>query len=482
MAEHGPTRLGEAKLRTYRDDPMAFLADLVVPSSSGPQTFSDIWGDFQVDFFRAAISCLQAVARGQTPPLRGLWTERTKGASKDSDVGCLLLWLLMFTRVPLLIELGADNREQARETLDAMEDVMGLNPWLAKQIEVLATKAKSLRIRAVLEVKTSTDTGTHGSRPNVTVCNELSHISKQRFAETMLDNASKLPHNLTIIATNAGFMQTWQARWRETYRDNPRWHYQRVNYPAPWIPEADIDEARKRNSRSRFDRLWKGIWSSDRGDAIDTADIDAAMRRTGPMDPAEVASGEWVVCGGIDAGVKHDHAAVVLLASKRASPNVRLVYCESWAPGVDGRVDLLAVKSTIEQLDKLYLPAQWNYDPWQMEYMAAELKQGGLPMRDRPSTPDTLGRMANDLLSTFRVQKIELYDAPMLKDDLKKLVIIERRNSGYRLDAPKDAESGHADRAIALAIALPSSLVWQLLDPPDRSRAEDEDAEHIIVT
>ena len=60
-----------------------------------------------------------------------------------------------------------------------------------------------------------------GSRPTVTVCNELSHCSSEGFISTMLDNADKIPNNLCIIATNAGHLESWQYRWRENYRDDP---------------------------------------------------------------------------------------------------------------------------------------------------------------------------------------------------------------------------------------------------------------------
>ena len=73
----------------------------------------------------------------------------------------------------------------------------------------------------------------------MTVCNELSHCQSEEFLSTVMDNADKVPTNLTIIATNAGTLGSWQHRWRENYREDRDWFFQKVAAVAPWIERAD---------------------------------------------------------------------------------------------------------------------------------------------------------------------------------------------------------------------------------------------------
>ena len=68
--------------------------------------------------------------------------------------------------------------------------------------------------------------------------------------------------------------------------------------------------------------------------------------------------------------------------------------------------------------------------------------------------------MASTLLECFRSRVLDLYPDEDLMRDLGRLSIQERPSGGYRLSGTRD-EHGHADRAMALAIALP--LAWQAI-------------------
>jgi phage FluMu gp28-like protein len=65
----------------------------------------------------------------------------------------------------------------------------------------------------------------------------------------------------------------------------------------------------------------------------------------------------------------------------------------------------------------------------------------------------------------FRNRTVRLYRDEALLRDLMRLTIVERANGSFRLQTMRD-EHGHADRAIALAMALPTAtqlakhLLW----------------------
>jgi hypothetical protein len=467
-------RISKTRFDQYSKDPMKFLRELAVPGSEVGKQFDEVWAEFQREAFERLAPCLLAVAKGQIPPVRGMWFERTKGASKDSDVGCCILWLLLFARKPLLIEIGAEQQEQARETLLAMRAIVRLNPWMKPYIEFFQSVVKAKHTEAHMEVLTTTKTGAHGSRPEMTICNELSHVTVQEFMDTMMDNAEKLDENFAVIATNAGHLHTWQYDWREGYRRDEDWWFQKVDQPAPWIGERNLRSARLRNSNMRFNRLWHGVWSPKEGDAIDPEDIDAAIRMEGPMSPKHVCDNGFVVVQGVDAGIKHDHAAVVHLAVRRGNPRVHLARCESWAP-IHGKIDLSQLEAAILRGWADFPCLGMCYDPTQMEYMRQRVEAKGV-ICDRIYVPRREGDiMARTLLEHFRNRLISIYPDELFVRDLHRLSIKETRYGEHKLDAVRD-EYGHADRAIAFALALPAAALVARQDP----LTDEAQAEHIV--
>jgi phage terminase large subunit-like protein len=449
--------LDPSKRRQYAADPMAFFEDLVIPSAHGPRRFGDCMAGFQRERFATLAPALLAVSRGERPPIGRHWWEATKGASKDSDLACAMLWLLCFSRRPLTCQVGAADADQAAELRKAAKDVVNLNPMLSARVDVQTWKLVCDATKSACEIISADVGGSHGARPDVLIINELSHIGKQEFAENLRDNAAKVPGGLAIVATNAGFDGTWQHRWRELARelstgDSPRWSFHAYSQPAPWLDEAEIDEARRRNSRSRFDRLWQGIWASGTGDALDADDITAAIvHNLPPLYPGEPGYG---FIGGMDLGTRHDHSALCILAMHLPTQRLRLAHIQSWAPGPDGQIDLIDVQATALDLARTYCGCGFIYDPHQAELMAQQLRLKGVPMQPVPFVRKNLDLMANTLLQTFRSRQIDLFPDPELIRDLGRLSIVER-GFGYKLEAPKDKKAGHCDKAFALAIALP---------------------------
>lgn len=463
------------QFRTFAQDPMEFFRSLRVPGADPSKAFGDVWGDFQEEAFREFTPSLMAVAKGLPRLHRGFWLERTKGASKDSDVGCCLLWLQLFSRIPLLIELGAEKAEQAAETHKAMQDIVRLNPWMKEKLDFQVNKILAARTGVTCDFLATSRTGAHGSRPNVTVCNELSHVTTHDFILTMLDNANKLPNNLMVIATNAGFLHTWQYDLREECRRDSDWWWQKYDRVAPWIPEKNVESARKINSALRFNRLWKGNWSPQEGDAIDPEDIAGAITLDGPMSTEEICKNGWVCILGADAGIKHDHAALVILAVQYNNPTIRVARCESWMPAPGGKIDLTQMDAAIARAHEELPCLGMCYDATQMELMVQQAERRGLacdPISFKGSDPDEMVRV---LLDTFRNQNIKMYRDEALLRDLHRLVIKETLKNQYKLDAIRD-EYGHADRAIALAMALPAAVRVARHSPP----SEEEGAEHLI--
>lgn len=192
-----------AQLRKYKDDPAAFVADLIVPSANGVARFGDVMAPFQRERFADLLPALQAVSRNEKPANGKHWWEATKGASKDSDLAAATIWLLCFATRPLQCQLGAGSLGQSEDFLKAARGILHLNPWISDRIEVQNYRVLCRETGASLEILTTDATGmlAHGARPDLLLVNELSHITREAHAHTLLDNATKMPQGVVVIAT-----------------------------------------------------------------------------------------------------------------------------------------------------------------------------------------------------------------------------------------------------------------------------------------
>lgn len=441
-------------IKQFATDPLAFFGALILPSAHGPQPFVDCMANFQREWFKAIAPSLLAVAANKKPKVGRFWSERTKGASKDSDCACVLLWLLAFCPHKLDMQVGAADRDQAGELKKAAADILRLNDWLAKRIEVQAWTLVCKATGSECSILASDVAGSHGARPDIVVMNELSHVTKEEFSQNLLDNSSKKPNGIVIVATNAGFKESWQSDWRDMARESKRWHFHTWSEPAPWLSEDEIAEAERRNSRNRFARLYWGQWVAQSGDALDEQDIQAAINAA--LQPGIKRPGEFYI-GGLDLGIKQDHSAVVIIAGSHETLQLRLVHAQSWKPSlVTGKVDLIAVEREIAELHLQFGLDTCGYDPYQCELLAQRLTALGVPMREWTFTGANLTTMASTMLDVFRSRRLELFNHPALIADLGRLTI-EEKSYGHRLSATR-TEAGHADLATALAIALPLAV------------------------
>lgn len=488
------------QITRFAHDPAAFRRELVIPSAHGPARFGDVMADFQARDFAALDQGFTALAHGAKPDPSRYWLERTKGASKDSDLACELLWLLAFCPRSLSCQVGAADRDQADELRRAAKGILRLNPWLVEVLTVQALAITNERTESVCEIVAADVAGSHGARPDLLILNELSHIGRREFAENLLDNAAKVPAGVVVIATNAGHDPSWQHDWRERARTSDRWYFSAVSEPAPWLDAAELAEAEKRNSLSRFARLWRGVWVTGQGDALDPADITAAV--DGELVPMDHAETGWIFFAGLDLGIKHDRAALAVVGrhvghqekveqdgprfapviesaidaglmdaplsrvkyiQHPASNRLRLARIASWAPRPGGQVDLQRVEAAILGVQRALRPVAILYDPYQAALLAQRLARQGVVMRELTFAGQNLSELASTLLEEFKARNVDLFHDPELIADLGKLRIVER-NFGYKLEAPRD-ETGHADRATALTLALLGAKRFQYVAP-----------------
>ena len=257
-----------------------------------------------------------------------------------------------------------------------------------------------------------------------------------------------------LIATNAGFIPSWQFDLRELARQSHRWYFSAFSQPAPWIDPDELQERRQATSANRFARLWEGQWVSDTGDALQASDIDAAIALPSPMDQRDR---DYGYAAGVDLSMTKDASAVVVVGRHRLTGKYRLASVSVWTPANGERVSLEAVRQRLKDLHRTFGFSRVSIDPFQGAHLHELLRKENVPSLLTPQSGKQLNEQANHLIHTFQERAIELFPHPDLIADVRALQLQEMPY-GVRLVHPKKTGDGpgtpHGDAASALSIAL----------------------------
>ena len=436
--------------------PKAFRELLLVEAAGRLRLLDEVADPWQREDFTACdAGWMKCVGLHRGEAIQRAYLERARGHTKTTDIATSATWALIAARRRIVGNVVAGDLDQARLLRDAVQRHVANNEWLQCLLAVHNYRIVNRVTGSVCDVMASDAASAYGQLPDFVVCDELTHWKSQDMWEAIFSSVAKRATCMLLIIANAGLGlgTSWQWRVREAARNSPDWYFRRLDGPqASWMTEKLLAEQRAMLPGPAYRRLWLNEWIRGEGDALEPADIEACCT-LGEV-PAIGWHG-WTHIIGLDLGVKHDHAALVVLACQPEAGMVRLAHVESWKPRAGGEVDLIAVQSAVERVYKQYSATVAFYDPHQCALMAQQLRRAGLRMEERLFVGKQLNEMASCLLQTFAARRIELFRNEELIRDLLRLTIVEKQY-GYKLEAVSD-EYGHADRAIALAIALPTA-------------------------
>ena len=173
------------QIRAYDSNPagvVTFAEDLQMPTAAGVVRFDSIMADYQREAITALSPAVWRLAHGQATfgdvLILKFWIEWTKGAGKDTILAAIVLYLAIFSRRPLTIQIAAVDQAQADELHKAAKTWLYYNPWLAECVEIQNWRILGERSGVVAEILSADTAGSHGARPDVLILNELSHVTK----------------------------------------------------------------------------------------------------------------------------------------------------------------------------------------------------------------------------------------------------------------------------------------------------------------
>ncbi len=141
---------------------------------------------------------------------------------------------------------------------------------------------------------------------------------------------------------------------------------------------------------------------------------------------------------GLDLGITNDRAALVVLASSPIEYRIRLVRCQSWAPGPSGQVDLEAVRIAVLQAQYDFRPANVCFDPYARKLMSQQLRRSGVNMVQINFTGKGVERDGHAVLADLPqfARSGCTHDEELIRDISR--ISIEERPFGYKLTAPRE--------------------------------------------
>jgi phage terminase large subunit-like protein len=401
-------------------------------------------------------------------PFQRAYLERPRGHSKTTDIGSMALEILYLS--PLMLEgvAAADDRDQARLIRNAIKGMVRTNPWLAEYISVQDYRVVNKVTGSALEIISNDAGSSYGFTPHFIIVDELTHWKKQDLWISLFSSSAKRANCMLVIIANAGFGQglSWQWELRESCRKSEKWYFSSLQGPqASWQTESNLAEQRELLSHLDYKRLWLNEWVRETGEGLDWDDIKAAVTLNGP----QPFQNGLIHLACLDIGIRNDHSALVILAIDDANERYRVCQVVSWKPeDYGGQVKLSQVEADIVRMMGQYKLRAFIYDRYEAVRIVEELSRHDPDMElfEVKFSGESQLEMAEGLLQVFRRRQIDMFEDKDLMEDLLRIQI-EHKTVGYKVTARRD-EKGHADRAFALAMMLPTAIkVMHDLREPD---------------
>jgi phage terminase large subunit-like protein len=169
---------------------------------------------------------------------------------------------------------------------------------------------------------------------------------------------------------------------------------------------------------------------------------------------------------GVDASVKHDSTAIVVVTAQ--DQRVRLVTHRIFQPTPTEPLDFEAtIEATLIDLCSRFAVRRILFDPYQMQAVAQRLQKRGLPIKEFPQTSVNLTIASQNLYELVEGRNLILYPDAAMRLSASRAIAVETPR-GWRI--AKEKQTHKIDVIVALGMAAHAAVtVYEqapILTPP----------------
>jgi phage terminase large subunit-like protein len=460
-----------ARALRYAHDPVAFIDDLVRVNELGKPFRLE---PHQREVLRLAF----AFDEDGRLPWDTVVYACPKKSGKTAINAAIVLWFAFTQEVPNELYLVANDLEQAHERV--FKTLVGLlrkNESLGRSAHIQARQIL-LTTETTMTALASEYSGAAGSNHGLVSFDELWAYTSERSLR-LYEELTPVPtrlNSLRFITTYAGWEGESTLLW-DLYKqgvgkeEHPEGQGERLHPELPiyanrearllvyWDHEARLPwqtptyyAAQQRSLRpATFLRLHRNQWVVAETTFI-TPElwdpcVDASHR-------APLPSRQMSVYAGVDAGVKHDNAAVVAMYWE--DETLCLAKYRIWQPSPAQPLDLEAtIEAYLRELHQQFWLRKIYCDPYQLHRTITTLHASQLPIEEFPQTVANTTRMGQQLFDLLNGQNLRLYRAADLRQQALQTVAIETPR-GFRI--AKEKASRKIDGIVALAMSCVAAV------------------------
>jgi phage terminase large subunit-like protein len=465
------------RLDTFRNDPVAFIDDIVQRNEHG-KAFALI--EHQKTILRSAF---RFDDDGNLPYNTIVYSCPKKSGKTTINAAVTVWWA--FTHPSDEIFIVANDFDQAQgRVFKAIVGLIKNNPELARAAKIQSRQI-SLSNGTVITVLPAEYTGAAGSNHGFTSWDEVWGYTSES-AIRLWEEMTPVPtrkNSIRFITTYAGWenestlLRTLYKRAVGTDEDpegqGTRLHpglpiyaneaarlfcYWDHEPRMPWQDAKYYDGQRQTLRASNYLRLHENRWVTTETAFITPEMWDACIdseRR--PL----MATRQMPIYVGVDVATKHDCSSVVAVYYEANA--LVLGLHRIWTPTATDPVNIEAtVEAYLRDLNARYRVQSIVVDPFQMVRSIETLKREGLRIRELPQTSATTTQMGQILFEQLNGRTLRLYPAADLRAQALNTVAVES-SRGWRI--AKESTNKKIDAIVALSMACMVAIE----EPPRQS-------------
>jgi phage terminase large subunit-like protein len=365
--------------------------------------------------------------------------------------------------------LANDYEQAASRVFQAIKRIVEASPLLRHEAKITADKVVFPTFRnATITALTSSYASVAGANPVISVFDELwaydSENSRRLWDEMVPPPTRAIAARLTV--TYAGFSGE-SVLLEELYQRGMAqplvgpclhagdgmlmaWHHDPI---APWQTEGWITEMRRSLRPNQFLRMIENYFTTSESSFVNMTSWDGCVD---PNATPTFADKHLVVDIGVDASVKHDSTAIVVV-TPLPDKRVRLITHRIFQPTPDEPLDFEAtIEATLIDLCNRFAVRAIRFDPYQMAATSQRLQKRGLPVREFAQTVPNLTIASQGLWELIESRGLILYPDAAMRLAASRAIAVET-SRGWRI--AKEKQSHRIDVVVALGMAAHAAVV-----------------------